>query len=338
MIVVMRPHSRPEEISAVEETIRSFGFAVHRSEGVEKTVLGIIGEGSKEEVGEAVQLMDGVDRAIPILAPYKLASRHFRDEPTVIWAKDVPIGSDLFVVMAGPCSVESEEQILQSAMGIKKAGAQVLRGGAFKPRTSPYGFQGLKEDGLKMLDAARNATGLLIDTEVLDPRDVELVAGYADILQIGTRNMQNYPLLKEVGGTQLPVILKRSQHATYEEWLMAAEYILSAGNPNVILCERGIRTFETYTRNTLDLNAVPAAKQLTHLPVIIDPSHGTGRWELVSPMARAAMACGADGLLIEVHPDPKHAKTDGLQSLSLENFATLMGQLRAMAPVLDRKL
>jgi 3-deoxy-7-phosphoheptulonate synthase len=282
--------------------------------------------------------MAGVETVLPILQPFKLASREVKGGKSVVKVGDLEIGGQAVVVMAGPCSVESEAQMLQTAQAVKAAGAKVLRGGAFKPRTSPYAFQGMAEEGLKLLDVARSATGLKIVTEVVNPADAELVAGYADILQIGARNVQNFALLKRVGEVGKPVLLKRGIATTIKEYLMAAEYILAEGNYNVILCERGIRTFETSTRFTLDLNAIPVLSKLTHLPVFVDPSHGTGHWEYVSPMAKAAIACGADGLIIEVHPNPEEAQSDGLQSLKLEKFQQLMDELRPVAEAVGRRL
>jgi 3-deoxy-7-phosphoheptulonate synthase len=282
--------------------------------------------------------MDGVERTVPILRPFKLASREFHPQDTVVKVNGVSIGGRQLVVMAGPCAVESREQILETARAVKEAGGLVLRGGAFKPRTSPYSFQGLGEEGLRLLTQARDETGLPIVTEVMDPQMVPLVTTYADILQIGARNMQNYALLHAVGEAQRPVLLKRGMMSTVEELLMAAEYILSHGNERVILCERGIRTFEQYTRNTLDINAVPLLKQLSHLPVLVDPSHGTGKWELVEPVSRAAVAAGADGLIVEVHPHPEEALSDGGQSLKPARFAALMESLRPVAEAVGRTM
>jgi len=300
-------------------------------------VIGAIGDKKPERV-QQIEAMEGVEKIVHILQPYKLAGREFHPEPSVVSVGPVRVGPDTLTVIAGPCAVESEEQILTVAEAVKEAGATMLRGGAFKPRTSPYSFQGLAEEGLKLLALARERTGLPVVTEVMNPQDVELVASYADVLQIGARNMQNFPLLREVGRTNKPVLLKRGLAATIEEWLMAAEYIMSAGNHNVILCERGIRTFETATRNTLDLNAVPVVKHLSHLPIIVDPSHGTGKWPYVIPMARAAVAAGADGLIVEVHPRPEEAVSDGQQSLKPEKFRELMQEVSAIAAVLGRQL
>lgn len=336
MIIVLRSGTRPEELEAVIRQVEEAGFRAHVSEGVRQTVVGVIGEGDKTDLAGRVQVFEAVERVVPIAAPYKLAGRSFKEERTRIRVGDVEVGPDTFTVIAGPCAVENRDMILETARLVKAAGATVLRGGAFKPRTSPYTFQGLGLTGLELLAEARAETGLLIATEVMDPRDVETVAEVADFLQIGTRNMQNYPLLREVGKTRRPVILKRGFAATLEEWLMAAEYIMAEGNYQVVLCERGIRTFETHTRNTLDLSAVPAVKELSHLPVIVDPSHGTGRWSLVPPMARAAAAVGADGLLVEVHPDPANARSDGAQSLSPERFRTMMREVGELLRVMGR--
>jgi len=337
VIVVMRKGASEEDVQRITERLREFGFAVHLSRGVERTVIGAIGDKKPERV-QQIEAMDGVEKIVHILQPYKLAGREFRPEPSVVSVGPVRVGGDTLTVIAGPCAVENEEQILSVAAAVKEAGAQMLRGGAFKPRTSPYSFQGLAEEGLRLLALAREQTGLPVVTEVMDPQHVELVAAYADVLQIGARNMQNFSLLKEVGRAGKPVLLKRGLAATVEEWLMAAEYIISAGNPNVILCERGIRTFETATRNTLDLNAVPVVKSWSHLPIIVDPSHGTGKWPYVTPMARAAIAAGADGLIVEVHPRPEEAVSDGPQSLKPDKFRELMREVSAIAAVLGRQL
>jgi 3-deoxy-7-phosphoheptulonate synthase len=320
-------HKAPEEqIQAVIQRLEQLGFKTHLSRGVERTIVGAIGD--KSRLGDmALEAMDGVEKVIPILQPYKQASRTFQEEDTVVTVGDIQIGGGQVQVMAGPCAVESREQLMESAMAVKAAGATILRGGAFKPRTSPYSFQGLEEEGLKILAEAREATGLYIVTEVMDASTLPLVAEYADILQIGARNMQNFFLLRQVARVDKPILLKRSPSATIEEWLMAAEYILDGGNRQVILCERGIRTFENYTRNTLDLTAVPVLKHLSHLPVIVDPSHAIGKWRYVTPMAKAAVAVGADGLLIEVHPNPARALCDGPQSLTPDNFAVLMREI-----------
>jgi 3-deoxy-7-phosphoheptulonate synthase len=338
MIVVMQSGATPEQIEHVIERLREAGFREQVSVGEERTVIGVIGTGIAPDFGERLEMLPGVERAHRLSKPYKLASREFKPLDTVVRVGDLPIGTDEFVVMAGPCSVESYDQVMLTARRAKAAGARVLRGGAYKPRTSPYSFQGLGEQGLEYLAAAREATGLPIITEVLDPADVPLVARYTDILQLGTRNMQNFPLLRAVGNVDRPVLLKRGMAATIEEWLMAAEYILHGGNRQVILCERGIRTFETAARNTLDLSAIPIVKRLSHLPVVADPSHGTGKWYLVKPMALAAAAVGADGLLVEVHPDPDAALSDGPQSLNLDNFDQLMAELRGVTAAVGRTL
>lgn len=337
MIVVMKHGATPEEIQNVAARLRHFGFDIHVSAGVERTVIGAIGD-KKPAILENIEALPGVERIVPILQPFKLAGREWKPEPTIVQVGDVRIGSDEFVVMAGPCAVESEAQLIETARAVKAAGARVLRGGAYKPRTSPYSFQGLAEEGLRLLALAREETGLPVITEVLSPKDVPLVAEYADILQIGARNMQNFSLLREVAVTKKPVLLKRGLANTVEEWLMAAEYILSGGNHQVILCERGIRTFETATRNTLDLSAVAVAKELSHLPVIVDPSHGTGKRQYVAPLSRAACAVGADGLIIEVHPRPEEALSDGPQSLTPAQFSHLMGELAAVAAAVGRRV
>lgn len=337
MIVVMQEGATKAEVGAVVARLEEFGFSIHLSEGVERTIIGAIGE-KKPVYLQSIEALTGVERLVPILEPYKLVSHSFQKETTVVKLGDVAIGGKEFVVMAGPCAVESREQLFAAAAAVKEQGAQILRGGAFKPRTSPYSFQGLEEEGLKILAAAREEYGLPIVTEVVNPSDVELVARYADMLQVGARNMQNFTLLREVGKSQLPVLLKRGLAATVEEWLMAAEYILSEGNRQVVLCERGIRTYETATRNTLDLSAVPLVKELGHLPIVVDPSHGTGRKSLIPAMSRAALAAGADGLMIEVHPDPSRARSDGPQSLNPEQFGELLNELRPFAQLMGRKL
>ena len=337
MIVIMKPGATGAQMANVIARIEQLGCQVHTSEGEERTIIGIIGNVRPLD-REQIERMSGVDRTVPILRPFKLASRDFHPHDTVVTLNGVSIGGERLVVMAGPCAVESREQLLASAHAVKEGGASVLRGGAFKPRTSPYSFQGMGEQGLRLLAEAREATGLLIVTEVMEPSLVPLVSSYADILQIGARNVQNYALLHAVGEAQKPVLLKRGMMSTVEEVLMAAEYILSHGNGRVILCERGIRTFETYTRNTLDINAVPLLKQLSHLPVIADPSHGTGKWELVEPVSRAAVAAGADGLMIEVHPRPDEALSDGAQSLKPARFDALMQGLRPVAQAVGRTL
>jgi 3-deoxy-7-phosphoheptulonate synthase len=337
MIVIMKPGATPADIQRVVERVQSFGLGVHISTGESRTIVGILGNTSGLDRA-TFEVMEGVEGAVRITRPYKVASREFKPFDTVIEVRGVRIGGPGLVVMAGPCSVESRSQILEAAHAVKEAGAHILRGGAYKPRTSPYSFQGLGVEGLELLAEAREATGLPIVTEVMSPDEVSLVCQYADILQIGARNMQNYRLLQAVGQVQKPVLLKRGLSSTVEELLMAAEYILAGGNYQVILCERGIRTFETYTRNTLDINAIPVLKQLSHLPVIGDPSHGTGKWELVAPVAKACIAAGADGLMIEVHPNPELAWSDGSQSLRPERFAALMQELTALAAAVGRSL
>jgi len=337
MIVVMKHGATSRQIANVAARIEQLGHQVHLSAGEERTIIGVIGNGRPLDREQIVR-WDGVEKVVPILHPFKLASRDFRAEDTVVCLNSVCVGGKEVIVMAGPCAVESREQVLEIAKAVKEAGATILRGGAYKPRTSPYSFQGLGLEGLKILAEAREQTGLLVVTEVMSPSQVPLVGTYADILQIGARNMQNYALLQTVGKAHKPVLLKRGMMATVEELLMSAEYILSQGNERVMLCERGIRTFETYTRNTLDINAVPLLKQLTHLPVIVDPSHSTGKWELVAAVSRAAVAAGADGLLVEVHHRPEQALSDGAQSLKPERFADLMTDLRRVAKAVDRTL
>ena len=331
MIVVMSMGSSQENIDNLLEHLQKKGLSAQLNQGVDRTVLGILGE-IYSELQDELELMAGVQEVFRVTKPYKLASREFSASDTVVKIGDsgVAIGGGEFVAFAGPCAVENEEQVLATARAVKAAGAKVLRGGAFKPRTSPYSFRGMGEDGLKLLAEAREETGLPIITEVMSQRDVELVSRYADVLQIGARNMQNYSLLDEVGILDKPVMVKRSFSATYEDWLNSAEYVMAGGNHQVILCERGIRTFETFTRNTMDLNAVPAVQHLSHLPIVVDPSHGTGKWYLVTPLAKAAAAVGANGLIIEVHPNPDVAKCDGAQSLTFENFSKLMAQVSAI--------
>ncbi|MFQ5614226.1 MAG: 3-deoxy-7-phosphoheptulonate synthase [Anaerolineae bacterium] len=337
MIIIMKMGASQEEIDHVVTRITDLGFKAHVSQGEERTIIGVIGDERRLDRG-AMSRMRGVGRVVPVLRPFKLASRDFKPEDTVIPVNGHRIGGQKLIVMAGPCSVESREQVLESAWAVKEAGAHLLRGGAFKPRTSPYSFQGMGEAGLKLLAEARQETGLYVITEVMAPEQVPLVCEYADILQIGTRNMQNYPLLNAVGQTRKPVLLKRGMMSTMEELLMSAEYIMSNGNHQVMLCERGIRTFEKYTRNTLDINAVPVLKELSHLPVIVDPSHATGKWSLVKAASKAAVAAGADGLIIEVHPDPENAVSDGAQSLKPHRFAELMKEVRAVAAAVGRSL
>ncbi|MBZ5726607.1 MAG: 3-deoxy-7-phosphoheptulonate synthase [Acidobacteriia bacterium] len=337
MLVVMQQGATEQQIQKVIDRLVEMGFDVHRSTGVIHTVLG--GVGGKTEFDLAIfEVMEGVKEAHRIAAPYKLASRSFRPAGTVVKVGDVDIGGPRVVVMAGPCSVESRDQIERIAELVARAGARVIRGGAFKPRSSPYAFQGLGEEGLQLMRQAADRNGLLVVSEVMDHTQIPLVAQYSDILQVGARNMQNFNLLRELGRQRKAVLLKRGISATIEELLLSAEYILAGGNYDVILCERGIRTFETYTRNTMDISAIPVVKKLSHLPIIGDPSHGTGRRDKVSPMARAAVAAGADGLLIEVHPDPDHALSDGAQSLRPEQFEELMRQLRMIAPAVERSI
>lgn len=335
----MKNDATESQVAKVTERIEELGYTPHPSRGEKKLIIGIIGELKREELIDSLGAYPGIEKLVPIMEPYKLVGRSFSDGQSVIdLNNDVKIGDNKIIIMAGPCAVESEEQVINTAKNIKKSGATVLRGGAFKPRTSPYSFQGLQEEGLKILRRAGDETGLSVITEVVDPRDVELVGNYTDIFQIGARNMQNFFLLKEVGKTQKPVMLKRGMSATYKEFLMAAEYIMSEGNYNVILCERGIRTFEDYTRNTLDLVSIPVFKKLSHLPVVIDPSHGTGHWELVEPAASGAVAMGADGLIIEVHPDPTRALSDGQQSLKFDKFEKLIKKLKNIAVAVDRDI
>ena len=337
MIVIMQTQATMREKSAVIAWAEDAGYKIHLSNGSEHTVIGIIGNGRPLN-REHVQLMPGVERVVPVLKPFKIASREFKADPTHFPLGDHVIGGKDVLIMAGPCSVESRSQILETAHACKEAGAHILRGGAFKPRSSPYSFQGLGEEGLKYLAEAREQTGMPIITEVMEPSLVPLVSEYADILQIGARNMQNYALLHAVGESQHPVLLKRGMSSLIEEWLMSAEYILSHGNTRVMLCERGIRTFEKYTRNTFDINAIPVAKHLSHLPVIADPSHATGHWEYVAAAAKASIAAGADGLIIEVHPRPEEAMSDGIQSLKPERFAQLVTEMKAIAQAVQRDI
>lgn len=339
MIIVMKAGAAKKERDEVLKRIRDLGYKPHVIHGTTRDVIGAIGDERGKIVLQSLESMHGVESVVPILQPYKLASSEIKQEPSVVRISEtVAIGGTEIVIMAGPCSVESEQQIIESAHAVKAAGAKILRGGAFKPRTSPYSFQGLEEEGLKLLAKARQETGLPIVTEVINPETAELVAEYADILQIGARNSQNFALLKKVGQLKRPVLLKRGMAMTIQEFLMSAEYIMSEGNQAVLLCERGIRTFETATRNTLDLSAIPVLKSKTHLPVIIDPSHGTGNYHYVVPMSLAAVAGGADGLIIEVHPDPEHASSDGSQSLKPKKFQLLMEKLARVASAIDRSI
>ena len=339
MIIVMKAGAAKKERGDVLKRIRELGYKPHVIHGTTRDVIGAIGDERGKLVLQSIESMPGVESVVPILQPYKLASKEVKKEPSIIRISDtVAIGGREIIVMAGPCSVESERQIIESAEAVKAAGAHILRGGAFKPRTSPYSFQGLEEEGLKLLAKARDLTGLPIVTEVVNPETAELVAQYSDILQIGARNSQNFALLKKVGQLGRPVLLKRGMSMTIQEFLMSAEYVMSEGNQAVILCERGIRTFETATRNTLDLSAIPVLKEKTHLPVVIDPSHGTGNYRYVASMSCAAVAAGADGLIIEVHPDPERASSDGPQSLKPAKFATLTARLRLVAEAVERSL
>jgi len=339
-IIVLRPNATEEDLKRLVKKIEGHGLTVNISKGTERTIIGVIGDTSKisEEEEDAIRVMRGIEDVMRILKPYKLASREFKAADTIIKVRGKAIGGKKIQVIAGPCAVENKEMLMNIAEKIKDAGASFLRGGAFKPRTSPYSFQGLGEEGLKYLSEAREKTGLPVVSELMDPREIEIILKYSDIVQIGARNMQNFKLLLEVGTCNKPVLLKRGLSATIKEWLMAAEYIMSKGNQSVILCERGIRTFETATRNTLDLSAVPILKQLTHLPVIVDPSHGVGKWDIVAPMAKAAIAAGADGLMIEVHTNPEEAMPDGEQSLKPSAFKKLMEELKPIAVAVGREI
>ena len=339
MIIVMKTESQDREIADVLARLDNLGLKGHLSRGVERTVIGVVGvTAAVPDLRERLSMIPGVEDVVPISKPYKLASREFKPEDTVIKVGGVKIGGNEVVVMAGPCAAETREQVMSTARAVKAAGASILRGGAFKPSTSPYSFRGLGEEGLKLLAEAKEETGLPLITEVLTPDDVELVVRYADILQVGARNMQNFILLDEVGRANKPVMLKRGMSATIQEWLLAVEYILSQGNRQVILCERGIRTFETYTRNTMDVSAIPIVHKLSHLPIVADPSHGTGKWYLVAPLALAAVAAGANGLMVEVHPTPDTALKDGAQSLTFEHFQDLMKQLVPVAAAMGRSV
>lgn len=338
MIIVLKPDATEGQINYIVDKVKTLGLTPHVSKGTQRTIIGVIGP---EDVLQAtpLEVFPGVEKVMPVLAPYKLVSREFKQENSIIdLGKGIRIGAKTIVVMAGPCAIENEEMLREIASGVKSCGAAVLRGGAFKPRTSPYSFQGLGEDGLKMLKKVGDDAGLVTVSEVMDSCDVELVANYVDILQIGCRNMQNFKLLKEVGLTKKPVLLKRGMSSTVKELLMSAEYILAGGNFNVILCERGIRTFEDSTRNTLDISAVPVTKELSHLPIIVDPSHAAGKWGLVPPLSKAALASGADGLLVEVHSHPQDALSDGAQSLIPSNFSNLMRELKVLAGAIGRTL
>ncbi|HSC71519.1 MAG TPA: 3-deoxy-7-phosphoheptulonate synthase [Candidatus Methylomirabilis sp.] len=338
MIIVMKGTAQEEEIQQAIRTVEELGYQTHVIRGTQRTVIAAVGDERGKARLQSMEALPGVESVVPILQPFKLASREIKPIGTVVKVRDVEIGGDRLPVVAGPCSVESEDQILETAKAVKEAGASILRGGAFKPRTSPYAFQGLGEEGLRLLAAAREETGLAIVTEVMKIEDVDLIAKYADMLQIGARNMQNFALLKRVGEARKPVLLKRGISSTIQEFLMAAEYILSEGNYDVVLCERGIRTFETATRFTLDLNAVPVIKKLSHLPVMVDPSHGTGHWEYVGAMAKAGIACGADALMIEVHVRPEIAFSDGIQSLKPALFRQLMQEIAPFVQAAGRRL
>ena len=335
MIVVMRKDSTKEDIEGVENRIESHGLGSHSLIGVERSVVGVLGQ-TFPELKDELGLLPGVMEVLIVSKPYKLSSREFKEEDTIVRVGDVAIGGDELVIMAGPCAIEDEEQVLSTARAVKSAGAKILRGGAFKPRSSPYSFRGMGVQGLHLLAKAREETGLPVVTEVMAPEDVGMVAQYADILQIGTRNSQNFNLLDAVGKINKPVLLKRGFAASYEEWLLSAEYVLSGGNSHVILCERGIRTFETGTRFTIDLCAVPVIKSLSHLPIVADPSHSTGKWSLVAPMTLAAVAAGAHGVIVDVHPNPAVAKCDGAQALTFANFEKMMAQAQAVAQVVGK--
>jgi 3-deoxy-7-phosphoheptulonate synthase len=337
MVVVMEERASDEQVQKVIAQLVEMGFDVHRSTGALRTVIGAVG-GNRVADPRLVEVLDGVHEVLRITEPYKLASRTFKPENTVITVGDVRIGGDEVIVMAGPCSAETDEQVESTAASVKRAGAKILRGGAFKPRSSPYSFQGLGEAGLRMLRGAADRHNLKLVSEIMDISQLDVVDRYADILQVGARNMQNFTLLRELGHTRKPILLKRGISATIEEWLLSAEYILAGGNMDVMLCERGIRTFESYTRNTLDISAIPVVKKLSHLPVLVDPSHGTGLRDKVAPMARAAIAANADGLLIEVHNDPDHALSDGAQTLFPSQFDHLMAELRIIAPAIGRSI
>ena len=336
MVVVMEERATEAQIEKVVATLVDAGMDVHRSTGVNRTVLGVVGAHKVDPA--LIEVMDGVHEVLRITEPYKLASRTFKPEGTVVVIDDVRIGGDEVIVMAGPCSAENEEQVFTTAAAVKKAGAKILRGGAFKPRSSPYSFQGLGEEGLRMLRAAADQHNLKLVSEVMDVSQIELVGRYSDIYQIGARNMQNFTLLRELGRTRKPVLLKRGIAATIEEWLLSAEYLLAGGNNDVILCERGIRTFESYTRNTLDISAIPVIKKLSHLPIITDPSHGTGKRNKVAAMARASVAAGADGIIVEVHCNPDKALSDGAQSMFPAQFDRVMAELRIIAPAIGRSI
>ncbi len=337
MVVVMQERASDEQVQRVIAKLVEMGFDVHRSTGALRTVLGAVG-GTRQFDVALLEVLDGVQEVLRITEPYKLASRTFKPDNTVVTVDDVRIGGDEVIVMAGPCSAETEEQVETTTAAVKRAGAKVLRGGAFKPRSSPYSFQGLGEEGLRLLKSAADRHNMKLVSEVMDISQLDLIERYSDILQVGARNMQNFTLLRELGRSRKPIMLKRGISATIEEWLLSAEYILAGGNMSVMLCERGIRTFESATRNTLDISAIPVVRKLSHLPILVDPSHGTGKRDKVAPMARAAVAAGADGLLIEVHNDPDHALSDGAQSLFPAQFDRLMAELRIIAPAIGRSI
>ena len=337
MIIVMKHGATQSEINDVLSKVERLGYRTHLSQGEERSIIGVIGDDRPIDSGK-FEPMAGVEKILPVLKPFRLASREFHPIDSRVSINGVPVGGPDVVIMAGPCSVEDREQLLETAHAVRSSGATILRGGAFKPRTSPYSFQGLGREGLELLAEARDQTGLKIVTEAMSPEQVPLVADYADMIQLGARNMQNYELLRAAGHSGIPVLLKRSLSATIDEWLMSAEYLLSVGNEQIILCERGIRSFDGYTRNTTDINAIPVAKELTHLPVILDPSHSTGKWEYVSAVARAGIAAGADGLLVEVHPRPDQALSDGAQSLRPQRFADMVHQVREVARAIGREI
>lgn len=339
MMVIMKPGHSPQEFDAVMARIREVGLDGHPIVGVERTVIGVVGlDREHPELADDLEVMDGVESTVPISSPFKLCSREFRKHDTIVDVRGVKVGEGTVTVIAGPCAVESPEQVMLAAHAVKARGASMLRGGAFKPRTSPYSFRGMEVEGLKILAAARDETGLPVVTEVMSERSVDAVAQYADVLQVGTRNAQNFFLLEEVARTNKPILLKRGMSSSMQEWLLAAEYILAQGNPNVIMCERGIRTFETAARNTMDINAVPLIKELSHLPIVADPSHGTGKRKLVEPVALGMVAAGADGLILEVHPSPDHALSDGAQSLDFDMFESVMGNVAKVAAAVGKRI
>jgi len=340
MVIIMKPGCTEADIAEVTAQLRERNYGVHIVRGVEKTIIGAIGapEHDKALVAQQLESLPAVERVVAILKPYKLVARQAKPERSIVRVRDLEIGGSRVVVMAGPCTIENEDQLMRAARAVRDAGAHILRGGAYKPSTSPYSFHGLGEEGLRMLKAASEETGLPVITEVMDTRDVELVSSYTDILQIGMRNMSNFALLREVGQSRMPVMLKRGSASTIEEWLQAAEYIAAKGNLNIILCERGIRTFETETRNTFDINAIPAVQNLSHLPIIADPAHGTGRWQYVPAVAKGAVAAGADGVMVEVHPEPWRALKDGPQSLTISDFTRLMQELKPIAEAVGKTL